>query len=44
MKRKPAKSKFPYVLWHWTNAHENLFTLSREELFIFSLLVNEANK
>jgi hypothetical protein len=44
MKRKPSKTKFPYLLWHYTTATENLFTLSREELFIFKLLVNEATK
>lgn len=42
--RKPSKTRFPYLLWHWTCAHENLFDLSREELFIFKHLVNEVNK
>jgi len=42
--RKSRQSKFPWCLWHWTTATENLFTLSREDLFVFTLLVDEANK
>jgi hypothetical protein len=40
----PAKPRFAWCLWHWTSATENLFTLSREDLFVFTLLVDEANK
>ena len=29
---------FPYLLWHLTNADESLFSLSPEELFLFSLI------
>lgn len=44
MKRKPIKTRFPYLLWHWTNTTENLFTLTREQLYFFKLLIDEANK
>lgn len=42
--RKSRKSVFPWSLWHWTTATENLFALTREELYTFSLIVDEANK
>lgn len=35
---------FSYKLWHWTAYNESLFTLSKDELLIFSLLVDEASK
>lgn len=38
------KLKFPYRMWHWTCAHENLFDLDRDALRMFALLVNEAFK
>ena len=44
MRRKPIKTRFPYILWHWTNATENLFLLSRAELHMFKLLINEVTK
>lgn len=31
--------KFPWQLWVWTEAHENLFDLSKEELEMFKLFV-----
>lgn len=31
-------------LWYWTTAKENLFDLSKSELYIYSLLVDEAFK
>jgi hypothetical protein len=44
--RKPAKlkSKFPHLLWHYTNGDENLFLLGRDELAVFALLVAEAER
>ena len=44
MKRKPSKTRFSYLLWHWTGATENLFTLTPSELNFFKLFVNEVNK
>ena len=44
MKRNSSKSRFPYLLWHYTTATENLFDLTHEELFIFKLIVEEASK
>lgn len=44
MTRKPIKTRFPYTLWHWTGATENLFDLTRSELYLFKLLVSEANR
>jgi hypothetical protein len=31
-------------LWYWTTATENLFDLSKVDLYTFSLLVDEAFK
>lgn len=44
MKRRPIKTRFPYVLWHFTRAHENLFDLSRADMYVYQLLVKEALK
>lgn len=38
------KSKFPYRMWHWTCARENLFDLDRDALRWFALFVDEAFK
>lgn len=40
----PAKPKFAWRLWYWTAANESLFAFSKDELFIFTLLVDEAFK
>lgn len=37
-------SRFPYLLWHWTCAHESLFELDRAELAWYVLLVKAAEK
>lgn len=45
MRSRPAsRVKFRYLLWHWTEAEENLFVLAPMELSLFTLLVAEANK
>jgi hypothetical protein len=44
MKRGSAKPKFPWSLWWWTAATENLFDLSADDLRTFKLLVTEAEK
>ena len=43
-KLRLIKTKFTHFQWHWTNATENLFKLSREELFVYNLLITEASK
>lgn len=43
-KRPTPHPVFSYRLWHWTCHDENLFDLSKDELFTFSLLVDEALK
>lgn len=40
----PKTSKFTYALWHWTCAHESLFTLTTDTLAIYSQLCEEANR
>ena len=45
MSERPAPHPvFSYRLWHWTCASESLFDLSKDELMVFSLLVDEALK
>lgn len=39
-----TRTAFPWKYWWWTNAHENLFELSRTEYNTFKLLVEAANK
>lgn len=36
------KPKFTWREWHYTNANESLFDLSKEELYVFRLLIKEA--
>ena len=43
-KIKLYRTKFPYMMWYWTNGNENLFELSEEEIYFFVLLVKEAFK
>lgn len=38
------KTKFPYLMWHWTCANENLFDLDRDALRWYALFINEASK
>lgn len=33
------KSKFPWILWHYTCAHESLFDLTPNELRMFAQFV-----
>lgn len=40
----PAKPRFPWSLWWWTHADENLFELQPDDLRVFRLLVDEATK
>ncbi len=44
LRRKPLRTDFPRVLWHWTNVDESLYDLEWSELLIFELLVKEAGK
>jgi hypothetical protein len=34
------KPKFPWSLWYWTNADENLLDLTPDELYMFKELGN----
>jgi len=40
----PAKPRFPWSLWYWTNATENLFDLQPVEIHTFKHIISEANK
>lgn len=37
------KTKFPFRLWYWTGPDESLFALTKEELFLFILFVENAD-
>lgn len=36
------KSRFSFRLWRWTGSDESLFSMAREELEVFKLIVREA--
>ena len=36
------KTKFTWREWHYTNANESLFDLSKDELVLFRLIIKEA--
>lgn len=36
------KPRFSFRLWRWTSCDESLFSLAREELEMFKLIVQEA--
>lgn len=40
--RKSRQSVFPWALWWWTSATENLFDLTPEDLYTFKLLTEQA--
>lgn len=40
--KAPARTKFPFRLWHWTLGTESLFDLNADELYTFKLIVNKA--
>jgi hypothetical protein len=40
--RKSRQSKYPWSLWWWTSATENLFDLTPEDLYTFKLLTEQA--
>lgn len=35
---------YPWSMWYWTQAHENLFDMDKITLYTFRLLIDEANK
>lgn len=43
MKRR-ANAIYPWSMWYWTAADENLFTMDKLTLYTFRLLIDEANK
>lgn len=36
------RTKFSYLEWHYTQVHESLFALTKDELTLYRLLVQEA--